>query len=33
MVMNELYNLGFEASSYVDKSDLKLDINKILGYE
>lgn len=31
LVLNELYNLGFEASTYVDKTDLKLDLNKILG--
>ena len=30
-VLNELYNLGFEASTYVDKTNLKLDIEKILG--
>ena len=29
-VLNELYNLGFEASSFVDKTNLKLDLNKIL---
>lgn len=30
-VMNEFYNLGFEAQSFVDKTDLKLDLDKILG--
>ena len=31
LVLNELYNLGFEASTFVDKTNLKLDLDKILG--
>ena len=30
-VLNELYNLGFDVSSFVDKNNLKLDLDKILG--